>query len=246
MKAREIFNRIIKTIKTGFYYKLAASLKKQNADSETNATKAKAEKKTLGKWLKDNTTRKFKDKIKYKLRKLNFMTHYKALMTSFLYEVKIGEIIVGNYSGKITYGQNQTIFDSVVEAEFVPYPNITTIKGIRVPENYNYFIKTNLKDTVEEQTMELFNNLSTQLIQPEIEVQPKFTTIEKKLDYTIFVWSDEINFEMRLSKDNAFLNKKIVTLFPSLFTVHYPIEKDNDDLISDVYDIVNKKLYLKQ
>jgi hypothetical protein len=220
---------------------VSGKFKKQlNAESETNATK-----KTWLNWVKNRTIRKFKNKIKYKLRKLNFMTHYKALMTSFLYEVKIEDTIVGNYTGKITYGQNQTTFDSVIEAEFVPYPIITTIKGIIVPENYNYFIKTNLKDNVEEQIMELFNNFSIKLIQPEIENQPKFTTSEKKLDYTIYVWSDEINFEMRLSKDNVFFNKKIVTLFPSLYIVHYPIDKDNDNIISDAYDIINKKLYLR-
>ncbi len=173
------------------------------------------------------------------------MTQYKALMVSFLYEVRIEDTVVGNYSGKVSYGQNQTTFDSIIEAEFVPQPIIMTIKGIRVPDNYNYYIKTNLKDNVEEQIIELLNNLTQQFVQPQIQNQPKFNYIEKKLDYTIHVWSDEINFEMRLSKDKLFSNKKIVMLFPSLFTIHYPIDKDDYDLISDVYDIVNKKLYLR-
>ena len=167
------------------------------------------------------------------------MSSYKPLLTSLEYEVKLENTIVGDCSVRVTYGPNCTEFDSVIQVDFIPHPIITTFKDIVVPDKFNPSIQANLKVDLDKQIIDLFNELASQLITLESKIT--FSLNEKKTSTYINIWSNVINFNMNITKDLIFSNKKIATIFPSQHTVHYPIDKSNGEIVSETYDIVNNK-----
>jgi hypothetical protein len=54
------------------------------------------------------------------------------------------------------------------------------------------------------------------------------------------VTGNEMNFEMILTDENGVAKQKIATILPSQTNIYYTFDKDDDYIVSDIYDMLNK------
>lgn len=167
------------------------------------------------------------------------MVTYKKIDHSFEYDIIIDNNLIGKLKGVFIYGQNKTYYDSFIEIEFIPYPNIKTIANIKINDDYYITLKENLNPDTKTQ----INDLSIKLINQVVGNYSEFE-IEKDLKryvYMIMFENENLNIEVRLIHESNIEKYKQIQILPNNDILKFPDNKPDDDIVSMIYDMINNK-----
>ncbi len=169
-----------------------------------------------------------------KLEKIIFMVTYRKQFNSFNFNVIVDNIIIGEYSGKFTYGTNKTIFDSFIEVEFIPYPIITSMKLFKIPNNFNPIIKVNIENDVENQINVLLDNFINKIKTENVD----YSIIEKRKSYNLWLNTNHQVEIMLIYENTNNVLEKLAVIQPNQEVLKFTGETDDDHIVSTIYDIV--------